>query len=87
MTNSSMTLTEFLEKGMDGDFLREMISFMAQRPMDADVEGSAGRVTASAPRSRRATGTVTAIGGATRELSAFRCGSPSYARGAVSPVF
>jgi len=42
MTNSSMTLTEFLEKGMDGDFLREMISFMAQRLMDADVEGLCG---------------------------------------------
>jgi len=42
MTNSSMTLTEFLEKGMDGDFLREMIGFMAQRLMDADVEGLCG---------------------------------------------
>jgi len=33
-----MTLTELLEKGTDADFLREMITFMAQRLMDVDVE-------------------------------------------------
>jgi putative transposase len=38
----SMTLAELLEKGTDADLLREMLSFMAQRLMDADVEGLCG---------------------------------------------
>lgn len=42
MTSSSMTLTELLEKGTDADFLREMITFMAQRLMDFDVESLCG---------------------------------------------
>ena len=42
MTKMSMTLAELLEKGTDTDLLREMLSFMAQRLMDADVEGLCG---------------------------------------------
>jgi putative transposase len=42
MTKMSMTLAELLEKGTDADLLREMLSFMAQRLMDADVEGLCG---------------------------------------------
>ena len=42
MTNMSMTLAELLEKGTDADLLREMLSFMAQRLMGADVEGLCG---------------------------------------------
>ncbi len=38
MTKPSMSLAELAEKGADGDFLREMIQFVAQRLMEMDVE-------------------------------------------------
>lgn len=37
MTGSSMTLTESLEKGTDADFLREMITYMAQRLSEQEL--------------------------------------------------
>jgi putative transposase len=42
MTDDRMALAELLEKGSDGDLLREMIGFMAQRLMDADVQSLTG---------------------------------------------
>ncbi len=42
MTDDRMALAELLEKGSDGDLLREMIGFMAQRLMDADVQALVG---------------------------------------------
>jgi putative transposase len=42
MTDERMALAELLEKGSDGDLLREMISFVAQRLMDLDVDGLVG---------------------------------------------
>ena len=42
MTKFSMPLEELFEKGADADFVREMIAFMAQRLMEADVEGLCG---------------------------------------------
>ncbi len=39
MTKPSMALAELVEKGADGDFLREMVQFVAQRLIDMDVEG------------------------------------------------
>jgi len=42
MTNDGMALAELLEKGSDGDLLREMISYVAQRLMDLDVAGLVG---------------------------------------------
>ena len=42
MTDDRMALAEMLEKASDGDLLREMIGFMAQRLMDADVQGLVG---------------------------------------------
>lgn len=42
MTKISMPLAELFEKGTDVDFVREMIAFMAQRLMEADVEGLCG---------------------------------------------
>ena len=38
-TKSTMALAELAEKGADGDFLREMIQFVAQRMMEMDTEG------------------------------------------------
>jgi putative transposase len=42
MTNDRMALAELLEKGSDGDLLREMIGYVAQRLMDLDVAGLVG---------------------------------------------
>jgi transposase-like protein len=42
MTDDRMALAELLEKGSDGDLLREMIGFVAQRLMDLDVDGLVG---------------------------------------------
>ena len=42
MTTDMMNLQALLEKNSDADFLREMISFAAQRLMDLDVEGLTG---------------------------------------------
>lgn len=42
MTKTSIALTELAEKGSDVDFVREMLGFIAERMMDADVEGRCG---------------------------------------------
>ncbi|MCZ8100860.1 MAG: IS256 family transposase [Burkholderiales bacterium] len=42
MTDDRMALAEMLEKGSDGDLLREMIGFMAQRLMKTDVLARVG---------------------------------------------
>ena len=42
MTNERMALAQLLEKGSDSDLLREMIGYVAQRLMEADVEGLVG---------------------------------------------
>jgi putative transposase len=53
MTDDRIALREFLEKGFDATFLREMIGFAAQRLMELETDGlcsathgerSAGRV-------------------------------------------
>src|SRR4051812_18783876 len=42
MTDETMNLQALLEKTTDGDFLREMISFTAQRLMELEVETLTG---------------------------------------------
>ena len=42
MTNPSIALAELVEKGGDVDLVREMLQFIAQRMMEADVEGRCG---------------------------------------------
>jgi putative transposase len=42
MTKASMALADLAEKGPDGDLLREMIQFVAQRLMELDVETLCG---------------------------------------------
>ncbi len=44
MTDETMALRQMLEKGSDATFLREMIGFAAQRPMELEV----GEVTGAA---------------------------------------
>ena len=42
MTNPMIDFQDLIEKSTDGDWLREMISFAAQRLMDLEVEGLCG---------------------------------------------
>ena len=42
MTNDRIALAELLEKGSDVDVLRQMVAFMAERLMAADVAARAG---------------------------------------------
>jgi transposase-like protein len=42
MTDDMMNLRALLEKSSDGDLLREMIGFAAQRLMELEVEGLTG---------------------------------------------
>jgi len=50
MTDDMMTLRSMLEKGTDGDLLREMIGFAAHRLMELEVQG----LTGAAPGERSA---------------------------------
>jgi len=42
MTDEMMALRTMLEKGTDGDVLREMIGFAAERLMELEVQGLTG---------------------------------------------
>jgi putative transposase len=42
MTDDRMALIELIEKGADGDLVREMLAFAADRLMDAEVEARTG---------------------------------------------
>jgi putative transposase len=42
MTDDRMALIELIEKGADGDLVREMLSFAAERLMEAEVEARTG---------------------------------------------
>lgn len=52
MTKASIALTELAEKGADVDLVREMLQFVAQRLMDADVEGLCGAMCGERGRTR-----------------------------------
>ena len=61
MTEDRMALIELVEKQADGDLVREMLAFAAERIMDAEVEtrilASPKSVTASARRATTRTRT------------------------------
>jgi transposase-like protein len=42
MTNERMALLELVEKEADGDLVREMLAFAAERLMEMEVEGRTG---------------------------------------------
>ena len=42
MTDDRIALAELLEKGSDVDVLRQMVAFMAERLMAADVDARSG---------------------------------------------
>ena len=77
MTNEKMDLHALVGKTADGDFLREMIGFAAQRLMELEVGGLTGaamaRRTLSVSPSATATATATGRRGRVRS----NCASPS----------
>jgi hypothetical protein len=42
MTNDRMALIELIEKGADGDLVRELLAFAAERMMELEVEARTG---------------------------------------------
>lgn len=84
MTDDRMALIELVEKQADGDLVREMLAFAAERIMEAEVEARTGAPRAREPRCGRssATDTATAIGTPVPGGSRWR--SRSSARGATS---
>ena len=42
MTDDKMALIELVEKQADGDLVREMLAFAAERIMEAEIEGRTG---------------------------------------------
>ena len=63
MTRLSMALSELVEKGADGDFLRQMVQYVAQRivDMDMDVEGGYAGPAILAARSRVSPSRIPAV--------------------------
>ena len=66
MTIDTMTLKELVEKGADGDLLREMIAFLSNRLMELGSKGARVRPTASARRPARTSATAIASAPGTR---------------------
>jgi len=42
MTDDRMALIELIEKGADGDLVRELLAFAAERMMELEVEARTG---------------------------------------------
>ena len=63
MTDERMALLELIEKEADGDLVREMLAFAAERLMEMEVEAVMGNnmVARSGPGSRRACGCAQAV--------------------------
>ena len=87
MTDDRMALIELVEKQADGDLVREMLAFAAERIMEAEVEARTGAPRAREPRCGRssATDTATAIG--TPGPGGSRWRSRSSGRAATFPAF
>jgi hypothetical protein len=62
MTDDRMALIELIEQGADGDLVREMLAFAAERMMDLEIEAKTGAPSGSAARSASTTATATASG-------------------------
>ena len=50
MTDERMALLELVEQQADGDLVREMLAFAADRIMEAEVETRTGEATPGRPR-------------------------------------
>lgn len=87
MTKTSIALTELAEKGGDVDLVRDMLHFIAQRLMDADVEGLCG-----APYGERAVPRENSRNGYRERLWETRTGAidlriPKLRKGSYFPGF
>ena len=87
MTKASIALTELAEKGGDVDLVRDMLHFVAQRLMDADVEGLCG-----APYGERAVPRENSRNGYRERLWETRTGAidlriPKLRKGSYFPGF
>ena len=87
MTKASIALTELAEKGGDVDLVRDMLHFIAQRLMDADVEGLCG-----APYGERAVPRENSRNGYRERLWETRTGAidlriPKLRKGSYFPGF
>ncbi len=87
MAKTSMAVAELLEKGTDADLLREMRSFVARRPMEAESRACAEWPPAGGERSAPITATAIATGVGGRELGTFRCASRSCVTRAIFRAF
>ena len=86
MTEDMMALRGLMEKSADGDLLREMIGFAAQRLMELEVTAETGRRSARRARSGRRSATATASATGRPGRGRWSCGSRSCGRAATSPA-
>jgi len=87
MTFDRMTLKQLVEKGTDADLLREMISFVASRSMDMEVESPTG-----AAHSERSDGRLTHRNGYRRRdwhtgVGTVPVAIPKHGKGTYFPSF
>lgn len=69
MADERMALIELVENSADTDSVREMLSFVAERLMEAEVEGAVGEAKGAARHFRGRSATPTANRGGTRALA------------------
>ena len=51
MTDDRMALLELIEKDADGDLVREMLAFAAERLMELEIEAATGLAVLDMPKS------------------------------------
>jgi transposase-like protein len=87
MTEERMALIELVEKQADGDLVREMLAFAAERIMETEVETRTG----AAKGARTPMREVQRNGYRDRDWDTRRAGlrwrSPSSGKAAISPAF
>ena len=84
MTEERMALIELVEKQADGDLLREMLAFAAERIMEAEVEARTGATKGAARRRGRFSATATEAGTGTPGRGGLRWRSRSCATATIS---
>ncbi len=87
MTDERKALIELVEKQADGDLVREMLAFAAERIMELKVEARTGAAKGARSPCARCSGTDTATAIGTPAPDALRWRSRSCARAATSRAF
>src|SRR3954467_15600752 len=86
MTDDRMVLIGLIEKSADTDLVREMLSFAAERLMEAEVEARTARRTVPATLHGRCSATAIASGFGTRAPAGLSLRSPSCAKAVTFPL-